>query len=758
MDIVKLYFNSVSIIGFFLVFGIGTFVYIKKRKIPTNKYWFILCICAASWMLLFFFIINSDNKGASIFIRYFMDLSVIVMILFWLKFVFSFLKVKKKSILYLLYATTLLMIFFNFSPWFITGMRPKYMFNYYVEAGVGYYIFSIYFLFFVYYGLKLLFNEYKKSTGIRSSQIKYIIIGSSLGFIGGGSAFFISFNIPILPYPFILYAIFPLIIVYGIVKYRLMDIRAIVFRSLAFGSLILLITITFAIISGLIATLFQDLLGFKSNIIAGLIVGILVSITYQPLRLSIEGITNQFLYKKSYNPDQLLSQISEVTSSILDLHNLLASICATLDESFHTQKLGIALLNQKQKLEVAFQNGFAPDSAEKLVAYPKAVATLQQELKNLRGMLVIDEMKTQYENGEFKPIDVQLLLALYENDLALILPLYVKEQLIGIIALGNKKSGDPYNHQDLSILKIIAGQIAIAIENARLYDELKDFNVKLEEEVRRKTAQLRKANQELRQLDQAKSEFISIASHQLRTPLTVIKGYISMMREGSFGPVSPVIMENLEKVYASNERLIGLVENLLDISRIESGRQEFDWKKVRLENIAQTVVDNLKNTAKIKNLKLVFNKPKVLTPEVTADPNKIHEVMMNFVDNAIKYTEKGDITVSLLAEPKKDLITFYVKDSGRGIDKTMLPYLFRKFSRGKGSFRVHTEGVGLGLYVAKMIIDAHQGKIWVESEGQDKGSKFCFSLSTKIGLKELTANQPEKKFGESKPAKKLALK
>lgn len=714
---------------------LAVFALFKNRKNKANVIFALFIFCVTFWI---FTNLMVDLSQSIFFLLFWSKLTLVGIILFtalfW-KFSVSFPRPLRYNIIYefLIWGSATILLLLVPTKYNIRDVELVTNGVPVVHPGELYILFSVYLIIVMFLGLMNLVKSYRSSIGISKQQVKYVIIGVILSIIGAGTT-----NLILLIFGFSEFAnlgpifllFFIVLTTYAIARYRLLDIRLIIFRSLAFGSLVLLITITFATISGLIATLFQDLLGFKSNLIAGLVVGILVSITYQPLRRSIEGITNQFLYKKSYNPDQLLSQISEVTASILDLHNLLDSICATLDEAFHTQKIGIALLNPKQKLEVAFQKGFAPGSAEALVSYPKVVPTLYQELKNIGGTLVIDEMKTRYENGEFKPVDSQLLLALYENDIALILPLYVKEQLIGIIALGNKKSGDPYNHQDLSILKIIAGQIAIAIENARLYDELKDFNVKLEEEVRRKTTQLRKANQELRQLDQAKSEFISIASHQLRTPLTVIKGYISMMREGSFGPVSPTIMNNLEKVYASNERLIGLVENLLDISRIESGRQEFEWKKVRLEDIAQTVVDNLKNTAKLKNLKLVFNKPKVPTPEIMADPNKIHEVMMNFVDNAIKYTKEGKIDVSVLVKPEGK-ITFSVEDTGMGISPDIKPFLFQKFSRGKGSFRVHTEGVGLGLYVAKMIIDAHDGKAWAESEGPGKGSKFSFSLPLK---------------------------
>tara|TARA_Y100000310_G_scaffold338753_1_gene429335 strand:+ start:1 stop:1578 length:1578 start_codon:yes stop_codon:yes gene_type:complete len=523
-----------------------------------------------------------------------------------------------------------------------------------------------------------------------------------------------------------------------------MDIRLLIFRSIVFGLIIFITAGIFSVISALITSAFTSLAGIRSSIISSLIVVVLITIFYQALRNLIERATNTFLYKKTYNPNILISTINRITSSILDLQHLLSSIIKTLSAALHFEKAGVTLLNKNKKLELTYFQGIKKEVAEGLINYPNVVSILNKEIKQTPGIMVIDEMKTRFDNNEFKPVDPALLKLLHQEDIALVIPLYAKEQLIGLLSLGEKKSGDPYTNQDLRVLGIIAGQAAIAIENARLYEELKYFNVKLEDQVKQKTSQLRSANSELRQLDTAKSEFISIASHQLRAPLTVIKGYISMMREGSFGKISPKVLNNLEKVYISNERLIGLVENLLDISRIESGRQHYQWAKVSLEDLAVTIIDNLKRTAKDKGVKLFFHKPKKALPKVTADEAKLHEVMINFVDNAIKYTPKGEINVSLEVQPD-DTIRFCVQDTGRGIAPEVKTHLFQKFSRGKGSFRVHTEGVGLGLYVAKMLIDAHGGKIWAESKGRNKGSKFCFSIPLNFKPKEDTPVPKKKK-------------
>ena len=169
--------------------------------------------------------------------------------------------------------------------------------------------------------------------------------------------------------------------------------------------------------------------------------------------------------------------------------------------------------------------------------------------------------------------------------------------------------------------------------------------VKRKDELQLMSEKLSQANDQLRKLDNAKSEFISIASHQLRTPLTAIKGFVSLILEGTYGEVLPQVREALNKVYLSGERLINLVENLLSISRIESGRMEYQMSSVRLEATLKELVDNFTIIAINKGLKLEMKLPKGPLPEIMADQIKIREVISNFIDNALKYTNEGKVTV-----------------------------------------------------------------------------------------------------------------
>lgn len=244
--------------------------------------------------------------------------------------------------------------------------------------------------------------------------------------------------------------------------------------------------------------------------------------------------------------------------------------------------------------------------------------------------------------------------------------------------------------------------------------------------------ELQKAYAKLKELDEAKSEFVSIASHQLRTPLTAIKGYISMILEGSYGALGENLQKPMKDVYESNERLIRLVNDLLDISRIESGKIDMKWEQKDIADIIQNVIEEIKIRVQEKKLKLVFEKPEEPLPQINLDEEKIRNVLVNILDNAIKYTKKGKITIRVYAKQnfsqKKTSVIVEVKDTGDGMTQEEIGHLFESFSRGEAGARLWTEGAGLGLYIAKQFVNMHKGKIWAESQGKGEGSVFFIEL------------------------------
>lgn len=257
--------------------------------------------------------------------------------------------------------------------------------------------------------------------------------------------------------------------------------------------------------------------------------------------------------------------------------------------------------------------------------------------------------------------------------------------------------------------------------------------VKQREQLQLLTEELKEANIKLETLDKARAEFISIASHQLRTPPATIKWYIGAVLSGDFGNLTDDVKSALERVQATNNSQISLIDDLLNASRIERGKMEFFFEKADLAELAKVTYDQLIPQAQMRKIQLIYNPPIDPIPQVMMDKEKVRQVINNMVDNAIKYTKQGSVTMSIEKTPT-DLV-MKVKDTGRGVDPKIAPTLFSKYTRGKDAATAAT-GLGLGLYVAKVIIEQNHGKIWVESEGEGKGSSFIFSLPINSTLEE----------------------
>jgi len=254
---------------------------------------------------------------------------------------------------------------------------------------------------------------------------------------------------------------------------------------------------------------------------------------------------------------------------------------------------------------------------------------------------------------------------------------------------------------------------------------------KLSDQLEKSNFQLSDANEKLKDLDKSKTEFLSLASHQLRSPLTAIKGYSSMLLDGSYGALTPENKTPIERVFMSANNLALIVEDLLSVTKIEQGGMQYEFTGIDLAKIAKTLVDEQSVNAKNRGLELVFEN-KIGVAIVRADSTKIRQVLLNFVDNAIKYTPKGNVKVTVEAIDGNK-VRFAVKDSGVGMSKETKDRLFEKFRRGEEGSRVNAGGSGLGLYLAKEIVGAHAGEIIVESEGVGKGSTFIVDLPLKNG-------------------------
>ncbi|MDB5168990.1 MAG: hypothetical protein JWO41_346 [Candidatus Saccharibacteria bacterium] len=310
---------------------------------------------------------------------------------------------------------------------------------------------------------------------------------------------------------------------------------------------------------------------------------------------------------------------------------------------------------------------------------------------------------------------------------AYIVKLQTRQRVVGLLVIGFYNPIEQIAESDTLLINRISDSIGVALDNKLLFEE-NQYVLK----------QLKESNAKLKALDEAKDDFISMASHQLRTPLTSIKGYLSMVMEGDAGEVNEMQKNMLGQAFFSSQRMVYLIADLLNVSRLRTGKFIIETAPVNLAKVVEEEIGQLKETAKSRSLTLSYDKPKDY-PDIMLDETKTRQVIMNFCDNAIYYTPAGGhITVKVIDKPTT--IELRVEDDGIGVPKSEQPHLFTKFYRAGNARKARPDGTGLGLFMAKKVIAAQGGALIFESQ-EGKGSTFGFIFSkAKVAIpKELPA-------------------
>jgi signal transduction histidine kinase len=414
------------------------------------------------------------------------------------------------------------------------------------------------------------------------------------------------------------------------------------------------------------------------------------------------AITNAWLYEAAQRRAQelaTLNEISRAVTSTLDLGEVFKLVMQKINETFEVEAGSLLLLDERTNelvFKVTLEGG-----VERLAGFRMKVGQgiVGQVVQTGRPVLVSDP---QSDPRWYSEVSEKLK---FPTRSILCVPLMAKDRAIGAIQLLNKLDGE-FNGSDMERLSAMAASIAIAVENARLYEELQQ------------------ANEGLKELNEAKSEFVSVVAHELRTPMTSIKGYTEMLLSGSMGELSDRQKHFLEVVHANADRLGKLVSDLLDMSRIETGKIKLDVQPLQLEEIIEEATDIIASRVEAKNLQLEVKLADGL-PLVQGDRDRVLRVLTNLLDNACNYTPEGGITLSVY--PVDASLQVSVTDTGIGISPEDQRRLFERFFRADHPVVREQRGTGLGLSIAKSIVELHGGAIWVESE-LDRGSTFSFTL------------------------------
>ena len=305
-------------------------------------------------------------------------------------------------------------------------------------------------------------------------------------------------------------------------------------------------------------------------------------------------------------------------------------------------------------------------------------------------------------------------------------PILSQAGMVGIVFVGNRSDASAVTAGDEELISILANQVGQSLENAQLFEQVYRSSQMLESKVQERTKQLASALEEVQKISKTKSEFISAVSHELRTPLTSIKGYASLLMTGKIGDIPEAVKERLDKINKHSDNLVKFINDLLDISRIESGKAEMHFAQQPLKPIIDNVHDLLTPQLRERNIRWDVEID-AAAPDTFVDRNHIERVFINLVSNALKFTPpQGAILIRV--HPDTAGVTVQVSDTGIGINADDLPKLFDEFYRVDNEINQNVKGTGLGLSLVKKIIEAHNGKIWVSSE-VNKGTTFHFTLS-----------------------------
>ncbi len=564
------------------------------------------------------------------------------------------------------------------------------------------------------YMFYLVVKAFMKARGVKRLQLQYILTGLTLyAFV----ALLVGLVLPLVgvtpAVPFDAQSAIFLVgfSAYAIVRHRFLDIRLVVARSVAYLLLLLSLAGFYAgSVLGLEKLFFPEQLanfGWGEGILRTVISVVMVFL-FQPLKTWITKVTDKVFFRNAYSADELLGSLSNTMGSTIVLIELLYKVGDLLSKNVKASRVLFALVKDDSRLYTAQAIGYkkTPD------VDPRDVLKLTKD-----GIIHLDDL----EDGS----RMKHLLSEYEATLAV--PLKTEKEIVGVMLLGEKSSGDMYSQQDMSVLEILAPELAIAVENAKSYEEISRFNTTLRQEVKRATYRLKQKNEQLMELDHAKDEFISMASHQLRTPLTAIKGYLSMLLEGDAGDIKVSQYDFINEAYSGANRMVGLINDLLNVSRMDTGRFFLEPKEVDIERVVNEEVKQLSNSAKAKGLYLKLE-AKGKVPHIYADETKIRQVVMNFMDNAIYYTNTGGVTVVLRHD--KDNFIYEVHDTGIGVPKAQRDHLFEKFFRADNARTARPDGTGLGIYLAKRVVLDHGGEIIFDST-EGKGSVFGFKFPLK---------------------------
>lgn len=699
------YFDIYLFIAIFIalsIFALGYLVLKKKTKAWPNRLFFIFTILLSAWVIFNFLENWFDSIVlAEVFLRLDFFLGPFV-IFFAALFMFNFPKSSRTANIMaaILFPVTILISYLSMGDKIIKNIE-LYGNKVGFELGEYFIFYAGLISFYLFTAIIYQLIQYHISSGLSKLQIRYVLFGFAIS-----SSIIIIFNIflqNIISVELFKIGNFSLIILvgcifYAMARYHLMEVWVILRLSAIFTLLVASITFIFITLNHLLVKLLEINTPWDF-----IISSLVITIGYTPLKNLMEIITDKIFFKRHYKFTEVIGEIQAgIHSGGLDLSRTLNLVNKTITRALRVKKGAILILIPKDHFISRDIIGDDISSLKLkhdcqiinyLSSYPDKMLD-REELERGENYKEINQETTQEIIGELDKIGFSLVV-----------PIDLKDRLIGVYILGPKLSGDPYSEEDLRLLRHVAWEMSYAIDNAKSYEELKH-------------------------LDEAKSKFISVVSHQLRTPIAVTRYNLEVMLDKKMPQKDR--LRGGKDAYGGVLSLGRQLDQLLTALEIEDKKMVLKKLKGDLNLLISEYLKNNQALIKEKKIKLKFN-PSDRISAFRFDPDKMKKVIDILFMNAQSYNPNNriiNLETSLKKFNGKNNLLFKISDNGIGINEFDKPNVFKKFFRGVEAVATAPNGFGLGLFIARKIIKAHEGDIWFESE-EGKGTTFYFSLPIK---------------------------
>jgi signal transduction histidine kinase len=692
---------------------IGTFVVLSNTRSKVNKFFFLNMLSLSLWFIIRY-LSAIDESMATIWLdKLSLSVSPLIAVTFFY-FAYYFLKESRfctRVPHVLIIGPAVVTLFLSYSNLYIRTIASDIHGNFLIELGPLYVLNTAYITFTVAYGTYLIYSFYKISDSyVVKKRLRIVIAGIlvalAVNIINDVFWLIVIGKQNIIRQTYVTFAgvaAYALAIAYAILKHKLFSVRYAVARTIAY---FLLFATTTLVYGTLIILASGFLFGYVTSLFELTLTVVTISftaLTLPYLKKFYDKLSNRVFYKNTYDVKESLDQLTDILISNVELQKILDKSLSHVVKTLHASTAYIVVFKDN-KITAASSNN---DGGFQIKA---------NEIKRLpdrrRIYIVNSRDDVKVDNFTIRILD--------RNGCEVLVSLVSAGKRIGILAFGPKLNGDAYTKVDESLLTIFSKNLAMAVQSAEQHEEIKKFADTLQNKVANATKELVATNNRLRELSQAKDEFIAMASHQLLPQLSAARGFMELL-ERNHGKNSPDVVR---LALANTVRMNHLVADMLNVSKIQSGELKIVKEQTDIIQLISSELHNLQYVIKRQCVVINFLHPDHLVLEL--DPIKFREALFNIIDNAIQYSPPGG-TVNIRIHKSASEIILEISDQGIGIPKTEQSKLFSRFFRASNATTLRPAGSGIGLYVTKKILDEHGFVIKATSE-ENKGTEFRITI------------------------------